>query len=462
MTTDKEQKKRHLSFGIYSGFLTLTIVALVGLLNFLGKQYPGKLDLTKNRIHTFSDQTFKVLRGLKSPVEAVFFGEAASREKFRGIFDNYRKGSGQFKFEWVDPVKEPTRAKSSGIKKLDTLVLTYQGKTSRVEEITEEKITNELIKLTKDGAITVCAIQGHGEFSFSDSTAPGFSAAKKGLEDQSYQVREVVLPQETTIPQNCSGLVMMGPSKALFPAEVKMLTDYLAQGGRLVVGIDAAVTDRDQTQELRSLVSQFGIDVKNGLMIDPVSKMLGVDASVPMMAQFNKDTAIGKDFSAQAFFPLSRPVDLTNPAPEGLKTAWLAKTTPKAFAETDLAGLAKGSARYDAGKDLAGPLNAAVLSHGKKKDSQAARETRLVVFGSGQFANNQYSRFGGNLDLFLNAVSWVLEDESMISIRAKDEDDSKIELSQNQGIAIFWICVVLAPLFIAVAGIVIWVRRKKL
>jgi ABC-type uncharacterized transport system involved in gliding motility auxiliary subunit len=85
-----------------------------------------------------------------------------------------------------------------------------------------------------------------------------------------------------------------------------------------------------------------------------------------------------------------------------------------------------------------------------------------VVFGSGQFANNSYSRYGGNLDLFLNSVSWVLEDESMISIRAKDEDDSKIELSQNQGVAIFWICVVIAPLLIAAAGIVIWVRRKKL
>jgi ABC-type uncharacterized transport system involved in gliding motility auxiliary subunit len=462
MNTDKEQQKRHLSFGIYSGFLTLTIVALVGLLNFLGKQYPGKLDLTRNRIHTFSDQTSKVLKGLKSPVEAVFYGELSSREKYRRIFDNYKKGSSQFQFEWVDPVREPTRAKAAGIKKIDTLVLTHQGRTSRVEEITEEKITNELIKITREGAITVCALQGHGESSFADSGATGFSSAKKGLEDQSYQVREIVLPQESSIPKDCSGLVMMGASKALFPAEWKMLSEYLDQGGRLVVGIDASLTERDQNQELRNLVSRYGIEVKNGLMIDPVSKMLGVDASVPMMTQFNKDTAIGKDFTAQAFFPVSRPVDLTNPAPEGLKTAWLAKSTPKAFSETDLAGLAKGSAHYDAGRDLAGPLSAAALSYGKQKDSRAARETRVVVFGSGQFANNQYSRFGGNLDLFLNSVSWILEDESMISIRAKDEDDSKIELSQNQGIAIFWICVVLAPLFIAVAGIVIWVRRKKL
>jgi ABC-type uncharacterized transport system involved in gliding motility auxiliary subunit len=462
MNSNKEQQKRHLSFGVYSGFLTVTVISLVGILNFLGKQYPGKLDLTRNQAHTFSDQTTKVLRSLRNPVEAVFFGEVASREKYRRIFDNYKKGSSQFKFEWVDPVKEPTRARTSGIKKIDTLILTYQGKTSKVEEINEEKITNELIKLTKDGAITVCAIQGHGELPFTDSTAAGFSAAKKGLEDQSYRVRELVLPQETSIPQDCSGLVLMGASKALFPAESKLLSEYLQQGGRMVVGVDATVTGSDQGQEIRSLLSRYGIDVKNGLLIDPVSKMLGVDASVPMMAQFNKDTTLGKDFAAQAFFPFSRPVDLVNPAPEGLKTAWLAKSTPKAFSETDLAGLAKGAARFDAEKDLAGPLTAAAISYGKPKDSKAPRETRLVVFGSGQFANNGYSRYGGNLDLFLNSVSWILEDESMISIRAKDEDDSKIELSQNQGVAIFWICVVIAPLLIAAAGVVIWVRRKKL
>jgi ABC-type uncharacterized transport system involved in gliding motility auxiliary subunit len=90
------------------------------------------------------------------------------------------------------------------------------------------------------------------------------------------------------------------------------------------------------------------------------------------------------------------------------------------------------------------------------------RDTRLVVFGSSQFANNQYSRFGGNLDLFLNSVSWALEDESLISIRSKDDETGKIELSQNEGILIFWLSVVIIPILIAIFGIVIWMRRKKL
>ncbi len=461
MNANQEQKSRKISFGVNSVFIVLVVVSIVGLLNFLGKQYPKRFDLTRNKLHTFSDQTTKLMQGLKEPVEATLYGDFGSREKFRPIFENYKKASTLFKYQTVDPNKEPTRAKAAGIKKMDTLVLTYQGKTSRIEEITEEKVTNELIKLTKDGKLTICPVIGHGEASFSDNTATGLSASKKGLEDQSYVIRELTLSQQEKIPAECSAVVMMGANKALFPNEVKLIETYLSEGGRMVVGIDATLNGQDQNKELKAILESYGVSTKSALIVDPVSKMIGVDATVPIIATFNKETALGKDFQGQAYFPFSRPLELGNPAPEGLKTNWVAKTTPNAFGETDFAALAKGSAKKDA-TDPAGPLTTAIQVNGKRKDSKSTRETRLVVFGSGQFPNNQFSRFGANVDLFLNAVSWVVEDENMISIRAKEDEGSTLELSQNQSIAIFLSCVILIPILIAVFGIVIWVRRKKL
>ncbi len=460
--SSKELNKRSLSFGLNSAFITVVVICIIGVANFLASQYPQKVDLTKNKIHTFSDQTVKVMKGLKDELNATFYGDMNAREKNRPVFDNYKKLSNKFRFETVDPNKEPTRAKSAGIKKMETLVLSYRGKTAKVEDISEEKVTNEIIKLTKDTRSVVCTVLGHGELSFSDTTANGFAAAKKGLEDQSYEVKEITLPQETKIPAECTSVVMMGSSKALFPAEVKILSDYLNEGGRLIVGIDATITQADQNKELKSLLREWGIDVKSGLIIDPVSKMLGVDASVPIIAQFNKDSAIVKDFTQQCYFPFSRPMDAVSPTPEGLKATWLAKTTPKAWGETNMGSIAKGEVKFDAGVDAQGPLTTAVSVSGKKKDSKASRETRIVAFGTSQFANSQYSRFGGNLDLFLNSVSWAVEDESMISIRSKENEAGSVELSQNQGLAIFWLCVILIPVFIAALGVVIWVRRKKL
>jgi ABC-type uncharacterized transport system involved in gliding motility auxiliary subunit len=462
MTTQKDLNKRSFSFGTYSIFIAVVVISIVGVINFLGNEYSKKLDLTKNKIHTFSDQTDKVMKGLKGDLDATFFGDMAAREKYRPIFDNYKKLSNKFKFELVDPSKEPTRAKTAGIKKTDTLLLSYEGKSAKVDEITEEKVTNEIIKLTKDTRQTICAVTGHGEISFSDKTANGFAAAQKGLEDQSYTFKELTLPQESSIPAECSALIMMGTTKALFPAELKMLDAYLNGGGRLGIGLDAAITQVDQTKELKTLLEKWGIEVKPGLIIDPVSKMLGVDASVPIIAQFNKQQSIVKDFAQQCYFPFTRPIDVLTPAIPGIKADWLGKTTPKSWDELDMASIKKGTVKYDAGIDVQGPLTVAVAISGKAKDSKATRDTRIVALGTSQFANNQYTRFGGNLDLFLNSVSWAIEDESMISIRSKEDEAGNIELSQNQGILIFWISVILAPLFISILGIVIWVRRKKL
>ena len=462
MSSKKELNKRSLSFGVNSIFITVLVVGLVGVFNFLSSQYPQKFDLTKNKIHTFSDQSTKVMKGLTDELKAELYGDIGSKEKYRPVFDNYKKLSTKFKFELVDPNKEPMRVKQAGIKKADTLMLSYKGRTTKVEEITEEKVTNAIIKITKEGRSTVCMLVGHGENSISNATQDGIQGVKKGFEDQAYEVKELTLAQETAIPADCNVIAMVGVSKALFPAEIKMLSTYLDNGGRAVIATEATITQADQTKELRALMQTWGIEIKSGLIIDPVSRQLGVDASVPIIATFNPEHPITKDFKQQCYFPFSRPLDVTNPAPAGIKTYWLAKTTPKAWGEMDMNSIAKGSVQYNPGIDVAGPVTTAVASVGKSKDSKAMRDTRIVVFGSSQFTNNQYSRFGGNLDLFLNSVSWALEDENLISIRSKEDESGKIELSQNEGIIIFWISVIIVPLLIAALGIVIWMRRKKL
>src|SRR5262249_17796061 len=121
-----------------------------------------------------------------------------------------------------------------------------------------------------------------------------------------------------------------------------------------------------------------------------------------------------------------------------------------------------GKVQFNEGKDIKGPMTTAIAVEGKQKDSKATRNTRLVVFGTSQFASNNYSRYGNNLDFFLNAASWVMEDESLISIRAKEEGPGKVELSQKSGTFIFILTVILIPALIFVGGIVSWVLRRRL
>jgi hypothetical protein len=455
-------RSRTTAYGVNSLVTIILVFGIVGVANFLGSRYPLKKDFTQNKLHTLSDQTVKVTRSLTSPLKVTYFGKIAEKEKARPLLDNYKALNPKFEVEYVDPDREPSRAKLAGIKKYGTVLLSFGTRESKVEDLSEEKLTNAMIKIVKDKSPTLCAVTGHGEKSFDSGDAEGYQAAKKALLEQAYQVRDVNIIQETKIPDTCDAVAVIGPTKSFLAPEAAALKDYLNNGGRAVFAIDVNLKGPEYSPELVSILEGWYAKPLNALVVDPLSRMFGVDASVAILANFNRSQAITKDFQANCVFPFTRPLEILPNAPSGLSVQWLAQTTPKSWAATDFRQIAKGEIQFNPGQDKQGPLNAALTIDGKQKDSKATRNTRLVVFGSSFFATNQVSRNAGNLDFFLNSVSWAMEDESLISIRAKEETPGKVELSQRAASAIGLLTILVIPALIAVAGVSIWVYRRKL
>ncbi|MEN9722105.1 MAG: hypothetical protein RJB38_91 [Pseudomonadota bacterium] len=458
----KNLQSRAVAFGTHSAMTTVLVVSILGVLNFLGHRNPGKLDLTKDKLHTLSDQTKKVVRELKSSVKFVYFGKMDQGEQSRAFLENYRSlNPGKIELEIVDPNREPVRARQAGIRTLGTLQIVSGARDSQVSELVEEKVTNALIKLSKNTTPKLCVLTGHGEKSFTATDSEGFDSVRKGLVNQAYDVKETNLVTEGKIPEDCNALAIWGGTKAYFPQEIGLIRDYLAKGGRALMAIDLDIRGNEPSPELITLLDQWYIKPGKALVLDPFSRVLNLDPSVIILPTFSKDHPVTKGFELNAAFPFARPLEIRSGAPAGLNVQWLARSTPKSWAEKSFSELATGQVQKN-GEDQAGPLDAVISVEGKAKDSTATKNTRLVVFGSSLFANNNFSRMMGNADLFLNAASWVMEDESMISIRPKDSTGSKIELSQNQGTLIFILTVIAMPLVIATGGIGFWAYRKRL
>lgn len=456
-------RRRTTAFGIQSIVTMLLVLGILGVLNYFGSEITHKFDLTKDKVHTLSDQTHKVLKGLNREIKGVFFAKLPEQEEKRPLFENYKAISSKFNVEFVDPNKEITRAKQAGIKVLNTLVLTAGERTQRVEDPNEEKLTNALIKITKESNQTLCWLEGHGEKAISSKEGPGYDTVQQGLKDQAYEIQTVNLFQEGKIPPQCSAVAIVGPEKSFFEKEIEVVKQYLANGGRVLFALDIDVKKgKDKSPELLPVLREWFVSFDEALIVDPLSRLLGGDAAMPILATFAQDHAITKDFQTNCFFPFARPLEITKDIPSDIKVNWLAKTTPKSWGEADFNELTQGKVKFTSGKDFAGPLTTAVAVEGKQKDSKAPNKTRMVVFSTSQFAANEYSRFGGNIDLFLNAMSWVLEDESLISIRKKEEEEGRIELSQKEGTYIQLGTVAVLPSIIALFGVVNWVRRRRL
>jgi ABC-type uncharacterized transport system involved in gliding motility auxiliary subunit len=459
---------RSAAYGTHSAVTTLLVIAVVGLVNFAGYRYPKTFDLTKNRQHSLADQSKKVIRELKTAPKGVFYGMPGDREGSRKLLEGYRAANPEFTLDYVDPSKEPTRARQAGIRKLPTLALTVGERTEKLDELTEEKITNALIKLSKDKPQTICFTTGHGELAMAASEAEGGATLKKLLENQSYAVRDLNLSQETAIPADCELVAIAGPVRGFTPAEVKLVGDFLAQGGRALVMLNADFNQGVYSSDLDAALTPWFLKPEAALAFDLQSRQFGQDAGVPVALNISRDHPITKGMYADrpneavtVAFPIARPITILPNAPVGLNVQWLAKSSPQSWGERDVAGIKAGRAQPEA-SDVQGPLNLAVAVEGKLKDSKATKNTRLVVLGSTLMAANQALPMSYNVDFVLNAFSWLFEDENLISIRAKDPEAGKVDLSAAAGRVIFLLTVIALPLLISVGGIVIWVRRRRL
>jgi ABC-type uncharacterized transport system involved in gliding motility auxiliary subunit len=85
----------------------------------------------------------------------------------------------------------------------------------------------------------------------------------------------------------------------------------------------------------------------------------------------------------------------------------------------------------------------------------------MVVVGDSDFPVNATFGMQGNGNLFLNMVSWLAQEEDLISIRPKSPEDRRIALSQSQQSMLRLLTVFVLPACALVAGIVVWTRRRR-
>ncbi len=460
--------RRSLAYGAQSLTTVVLVLGILTVVNFLSVKYPQKLDLTRTKANTLSDQTAKVFKEMKEPVRLVYWAKIEEREKLRPLLDGLRALSSKLTIEYADTAKEMSRAKQAGIRAEGTLQVYVGERETKIENPDEEKVTNALIRLSRNSTPMICAIDGHAERDFASNSAEGYELARQSLEQQNYKFKKINLVSEGKIAADCSLIAILGPTKAFFEPEVALIRDYLKNGGRALFALDLNLKGPvyDASPEMTKLLSEWGIESELAIIVDPVSQMMRLEATVPVIPTFSKEVSITKELSLlkeigkeqgrppNGVFPLTRAFRIASPAPEGGKIHWLTQTTPNAWGEKDFQGIIKGGATFNPGTDIRGPLYTAAAYQGAK--------TRIVALGTSLLGTNQWIRFGVNLDFFANSVSWLLDDESMISIRAKEEPGGSIQLSAIQGKNIQLFTVVIVPLFMIIFGIVVWIRRRKL
>jgi ABC-type uncharacterized transport system involved in gliding motility auxiliary subunit len=452
---------------LYSSNALLVIVLVLGiivLLNMFFSRHHHRFDFTEAKLHSLSDQSIKVAQGLKSDLTVKgFFREGnPGRNRMEDLLRIYAYQSPKIKYEFIDPDKNPGLVKRYEVTQDGTTILESGARDTRITAVTEEDVTNAIIKVTRETKKTVYFLAGHGEHDSEDSQESGMSFAKDDLVKQGYEVKKQSLALGQGFPADCALLVIPGPEKDFVLNEYDTVKKYVESGGRVLFMIDPQTAPGTA-----AYLAQFGFKLEDDLIIeaDTLSRMMGADYFMPIAREYESHE-ITRNFRFATFFPYARSVGLIDPKPDGVLTSQgLAKTSANSWAEHDLV---TKKVTYDKLKDKIGPIILAAVATIKAKADPAAaaappstqKDGRVAVIGDSDFASNRYFNMGGNGNFFLNVANWLTEEADLISIQPKTQNPRSLQLTQAQGRTIFWVSVILLPLAVLAFGISVWMRRR--
>ena len=444
-------------YGLNTAVMVVLLLAIIGLVEAVSYRHSARADLTENKRHSLSPQTIQLLRGLKADVNAVAFfrSDQPGRRVAEDLFKQYaRYAGGKFTSRVVDPDREPGLARRYGIESYGTVVLETKERSEKVTDAEEEKLTNGLVKLTRQGKRVVYVIQGHGEPELTSTDRPGFSEAKTAMERANYEVKPLALARQAQIPDDAAVVVLAGPRVELLAPELGAIDAYLGRGGKLFAMINPVILSASPLDPLKAYLEKYGFNAGNNLIIElnPIGRLFGIGPEVPIIQQYESHPITRDMAGITTLFPLSRSIEAVKTPPTGVNVQVLAKTSPESWAETDRAELQQGQVKPDPG-EARGPLPVAAVA---TKD-----KSRIVVYGTSSLAANQFLNLQGNRDFFLNTVSWLAEEEDQISIRPKDTKQSPVFLTSQQAQAAFLLLVVVLPGLVLIGGIVAVVRRRS-
>jgi len=459
-------------YGAGAAVMALLALGIVVAANAISIRHHVRWDLTENKRNSVSPQTVQVLKALKAPVSAIAFfrSDTPGKKRAEDLLTQYASYSGG-KFTWrlEDTDRAPALARQYGVESYGTVVLeggpAGQTRTEKVLDAEEEKLTNAIVKITRAGKRVVYVMKGHGEREIGSTDRAGFSQAKDEMEKANYEVKELFLARDPKIPDDAAIVMVPSPKTDLFPQELAALDGYIARAGKVFF-----MAGPFQAGTTVKYLTKYGIAVDEDVVIElnPVGQLFGVGPLVPVVGQYEPHP-ITKDMGGvMTLFPLTRSVAPAKALPKGVQASPLAQTSRQSWGETDKTVFQTGKATPDP-SEKTGPLSVAVVATvdaqpDPKAEGDAAKKTpkaRVVVVGTADFAANQFLGAQGNRDFFLNVVSWLAEEEDLISIRAKDPKQNPVVLTSGQSNLVLGLPLLVLPGAVLLCGIVVIMQRRR-
>lgn len=411
-------------------------------------------DWTAGSRNTIDQSSIELLQNMDGPVllQAYFNSDSQSRQQVSRFVNKYQRFKKDISLEFVDNQLSSDQLIEMGFSQLGELKITYADNETYINRLNEQAMTSALFKVARKEDTWVAVIQGHGERDPLDAGNNGLSKLVDELNKTGIKVQPINLLSQAVIPDNTKVLIIAGARNAYLGGELKLIEEFLNNGGNLLWLRDPA-----KQNYFASLDDLLGLSLVPGVIIDANTKLrilLGIKhAAVIPVTEFHKHS-ITEQLKTHLLFPFASAID--HEAASNWETQKLFRSLERSWAEIGEINTDKLKYEQELG-DTQGPLTIGVAL---SREIEQQRQ-RVIVIGDSDFIANGYIGYGANFALSLNILNWLTEDDKLLSIAHQAAPDQRLELGDKDVTFIAVILLLLVPgLLIGIGFAIRWLRHK--
>jgi len=498
-----------------NAFLNVSLLAgILVVVNVIAFRYGGQpLDLTREGTYSLSSTTLKQLTSLDRPLTfTLFFGRGPratrQRDRILQLVESYKAVNPRMiQIVTLDQFFDQSRIEEL-VKRIPEMELVRGGglvmelgEGTQAEFVVvrsqdlfqpvggdaaragldrfesaftgEDEITSALIRLREGKKAKVAFTTGHGERTTADLNpgGPGIGNWKARLTKVGCEVIDLNLIQDV-IPRELSLLIVVGPKSPFKPEEVLKLQAYAIEGRPILL-----VMGYNESSGLEELLKSFNLEIGKGLLIDPKLNNYNRNPRLvfaPLNGATKHPIVDAMGTNRAVLLHNAAPIHLlgtgasagakAEPVNRDMVPSVLVRGSNFGWAETDLKNQ---PLRFDPNVDERGPVTVGVAvthrgSPNAAKASESHDSPRLVLFSSSAMADNNFQEIEPtNLDLLMNAASWLRDRPDTLGLAAK----THVALTLTADPVLQWrlilIPTVTSMLVIIGMGIIVFIARRE-
>ncbi|MCM1267854.1 MAG: Gldg family protein [Bacteroidales bacterium] len=476
-TAQSIQKRRYrisgggLRLGAYSVsgivlMIALTVLVNIGL-NYVPEQY-SSFDLTANQQFALMEETKTFLAGMTEDVTIYVLAEEDGGDAdLQKTLERMEDRTGHAKVKYVSPAKNPnfyqnytTQAPSSGSlivegEKRSTVVdyqdiyvyemnySTYSYDTTGYDG--EGQIVSALAFVTTEDMPVFYAVGGHGELELEE-------AFVKALEKENVSCEPLMLYSVDEIPEDAQGLILDAPTSDFSKEDVEKVIAYLEKGGNALIIPTMA---EDEMTNFHRILDFYGITEVEGTIVE-TDREYYYQSPYYLFPEIGQSDVTAVLENGLVFAPFSIGLTYDEGSDEVYCTPLLT-TSGSAFSKKNVTD---GSQYEKEEGDIDGPFVIALEAEKETADGKISKA--YVVGGESLFTTLADEMApGNNVKLFASMISALAEHESPVAVPVKSLAMTNLVFKAQTAYIVAVLCVIVLPLATLIAGLVIWIRRRR-